>query len=60
MCTIQTVTKVKRTFEIWTFTLQEWQNKEVTAYVTYFSVLTSLTFNIFILCYIGELIAEQV
>jgi len=42
------------------FTFQEWENKEMTSYITYFVLYISLTFNIFILCYIGELVAEKV
>jgi len=42
------------------FTFQEWENKEMTSYVTYIVLYISLTFNIFILCYIGELVAEKV
>ncbi|XP_032669650.1 uncharacterized protein LOC116843377 [Odontomachus brunneus] len=41
------------------YAITEWENKEIAAYVTYVILLISLTFNIFILCYIGELIAEQ-
>lgn len=42
------------------FTLQEWNIKEPAHYITYIVLLISLTFNIFIFCYIGELVAEQV
>lgn len=40
--------------------LQEWASKEMTATLTYTVLLISVTFNIFIFCYIGELVAEQV
>lgn len=40
--------------------LQEWNSKDLTAAITYIIILISLTFNIFIFCYIGELVAEQV
>lgn len=40
--------------------LQEWENKETTSYITYVVLLLSITFNIFIYCYIGELVAEKV
>lgn len=42
------------------FTFQEWESKEIASYVTYTILLISLTFNIFIFCYIGELVTEQV
>jgi len=42
------------------FTFQEWESKETTSYITYIVLLISLTFNIFIFCYIGELVAEKV
>jgi len=42
------------------FTFQEWETKETTSYITYIVLLISLTFNIFIFCYIGELVAEKV
>ncbi|CAL7936663.1 unnamed protein product [Xylocopa violacea] len=37
----------------------EWSSNHLTNAVTYFILLVSLTFNIFIFCYIGELVAEQ-
>jgi len=40
--------------------LQEWDSSEPARYITYIVLLLSLTFNIFIFCYIGELIAGQV
>jgi len=46
--------------KIFTFFFQEWERKDMTSYVTYVVLYTSLTFNIFILCYIGELVAEKV
>ncbi|XP_014487905.1 PREDICTED: odorant receptor 22c-like, partial [Dinoponera quadriceps] len=42
----------------YTITL-EWGSVEIAAYVTYITLLLSFTFNIFIFCYIGELIIEQ-
>jgi len=42
------------------FTLQEWGITDSAAYITYVVLLISFTFNIFIFCYIGELVAEQV
>ncbi|GAB1864857.1 Odorant receptor [Camponotus japonicus] len=41
------------------YVIMEWNNKEPARYITYIVLLISLTFNIFIFCYIGELIAEQ-
>ncbi|XP_072747239.1 odorant receptor 82a-like isoform X1 [Anoplolepis gracilipes] len=42
------------------YTVTEWQSKEPASnIITYIILLTSLTFNIFIFCYIGELVAEQ-
>nr|XP_031834873.1 odorant receptor 22c-like [Nomia melanderi] len=41
------------------YVIVEWTSKEMTATVTYMVLLISLTFNIFIFCYIGELVAEQ-
>lgn len=40
--------------------LQEWESKKTTSYITYTVLLLSFTFNIFIFCYIGELVAEKV
>ncbi|XP_019699408.2 uncharacterized protein LOC105188541 isoform X2 [Harpegnathos saltator] len=41
------------------YVITEWETGELTNYVTYTIILISLIFNIFIFCYIGELIAEQ-
>ncbi|XP_011058403.1 PREDICTED: uncharacterized protein LOC105148395 [Acromyrmex echinatior] len=41
------------------YSLTEWETKETTSYITYIVLLISLTFNIFIFCYIGELVAEK-
>ncbi|XP_018310067.1 uncharacterized protein [Mycetomoellerius zeteki] len=41
------------------FVITEWERKDMTSYVTYIVLYMSLTFNIFILCYIGELVAEK-
>ncbi|XP_050457493.1 odorant receptor 63a-like [Cataglyphis hispanica] len=41
------------------YIITEWNIKEPAHYITYIIILISLTFNIFILCYIGELVAEQ-
>ncbi|KAL0117041.1 hypothetical protein PUN28_010124 [Cardiocondyla obscurior] len=37
----------------------EWHIAEFANQVTYILLLTSFTFNIFIFCYIGELVADQ-
>ncbi|XP_043488151.1 odorant receptor 9a-like [Polistes fuscatus] len=39
--------------------MMEWEHRETIGTVTYCSLLISFTFNIFILCYIGELLVEQ-
>nr|AXM05138.1 odorant receptor [Campoletis chlorideae] len=36
-----------------------WSKSEISAMITYFILLTSYVFNIFILCYIGELLKGQ-
>nr|XP_012230135.1 PREDICTED: odorant receptor 63a-like [Linepithema humile] len=41
------------------YTIMEWESKEPASYITYIVLLISLTFNIFIFCYIGELVTEQ-
>lgn len=40
--------------------LQEIEQSETVGTVTYSLLLISLTFNIFIFCYIGDLLTEQV
>lgn len=39
---------------------QEWNNSDSIAIFTYFFLFVSFVFNIFIFCYIGELLIEQV
>ncbi|KAG5319437.1 OR13A protein, partial [Pseudoatta argentina] len=39
--------------------MTEWEHRETLGTMTFCSLLVSFTFNIFILCYIGELLAEQ-
>ncbi|XP_076548884.1 odorant receptor 4-like [Osmia lignaria lignaria] len=41
------------------YTIMEWNRNDMTSSVTYSVLLVSLTFNIFIFCYIGELVSEQ-
>ncbi|XP_043596776.1 odorant receptor 4-like [Bombus pyrosoma] len=41
------------------YSLVEWANSDLIATLTYMTLLTSFTFNIFIFCYIGELLSEQ-
>ncbi|XP_017795940.1 PREDICTED: uncharacterized protein LOC108577312 [Habropoda laboriosa] len=41
------------------YCLVEWQNSDTIAMLTFFTLLTSFTFNIFIFCYIGEILSEQ-
>ncbi|XP_032669658.1 uncharacterized protein LOC116843380 [Odontomachus brunneus] len=41
------------------YCMMEWDFKQPVSGLTYLILLISLTFNIFIFCYIGELLAEQ-
>ncbi|KAL0117042.1 hypothetical protein PUN28_010124 [Cardiocondyla obscurior] len=41
------------------YVIMEWHIAEFANQVTYILLLTSFTFNIFIFCYIGELVADQ-
>ncbi|XP_076760686.1 odorant receptor 82a-like [Xylocopa sonorina] len=41
------------------YTIMEWNVKEITFSLSYIILIASFTFNIFIFCYIGELVAEQ-
>ncbi|KAG6804461.1 odorant receptor 22c-like [Apis mellifera caucasica] len=41
------------------YVIMEWSSSHLTSAITFFILLISLTFNIFIFCYIGELVAEQ-
>ncbi|PBC34544.1 Putative odorant receptor [Apis cerana cerana] len=41
------------------YVIMEWSSGHLTSAITFFILLISLTFNIFIFCYIGELVAEQ-
>ncbi|XP_011684705.1 PREDICTED: odorant receptor 85c-like [Wasmannia auropunctata] len=41
------------------FSMTEWETREPARYITFMVLLVSLTFNIFILCYIGELLLEK-
>ncbi|XP_050457371.1 odorant receptor 4-like [Cataglyphis hispanica] len=41
------------------YCMMEWENSDAVAIFTYFILLISLTFNILIFCYIGELIVEE-
>ncbi|XP_015179319.1 PREDICTED: odorant receptor 43a-like [Polistes dominula] len=45
--------------EILGCTSLEWENSDTTGLVTYFIFLLSFAFNMFIFCYIGELLSEQ-
>lgn len=42
------------------FTSQEWNEESTNTIITYIMILTGITFNIFIFCFIGELVSEQV
>ncbi|KAI4479657.1 hypothetical protein M0804_011054 [Polistes exclamans] len=41
------------------YLIMEWENSDTTGLVTYFVFLLSFAFNMFIFCYIGELLSEQ-
>ncbi|KAG6804456.1 hypothetical protein HZU73_00378 [Apis mellifera caucasica] len=41
------------------YSMMEWDSKQPVSGVTYIILLISVTFNIFIFCYIGQLLAEQ-
>ncbi|KAG6804457.1 odorant receptor 19 [Apis mellifera caucasica] len=41
------------------YSMMEWDTEHLIRGMTYIILLTSVTFNIFIFCYIGELLAEQ-
>ncbi|XP_003489759.1 odorant receptor 67a-like [Bombus impatiens] len=41
------------------YLLTEWEQSETIGTLTYCTLLISFTFNIFILCYIGEILSEQ-
>ncbi|XP_046835676.1 uncharacterized protein LOC124431618 [Vespa crabro] len=41
------------------YLMMEWERNETVGTLTYCTLLVSFIFNIFILCYIGELLAEQ-
>ncbi|XP_043593309.1 uncharacterized protein LOC122572426 [Bombus pyrosoma] len=41
------------------YVIMEWSSSHLTSAITFFILLISLTFNIFIFCYIGEVVAEQ-
>ncbi|KAF3424649.1 hypothetical protein E2986_11728 [Frieseomelitta varia] len=38
---------------------QEWQNSDAVAVITYVTLFISFTFNVFIFCYVGEILTEQ-
>ncbi|XP_076235780.1 uncharacterized protein LOC143180132 [Calliopsis andreniformis] len=42
------------------YCLMEWHNSDATAIITYFMLLFSFTFNIFIFCYVGQILSDQV
>ncbi|GAB1864858.1 Odorant receptor [Camponotus japonicus] len=41
------------------YTITEWYEESMNTIITYIMVLTSMMFNIFIFCFIGELVADQ-
>ncbi|XP_078043442.1 odorant receptor 2a-like isoform X1 [Augochlora pura] len=41
------------------YCLMEWENSDTIAILTYVMLLVSFTFNIFIFCYVGEILSEE-
>ncbi|XP_029660140.1 odorant receptor 82a-like isoform X1 [Formica exsecta] len=41
------------------YTITEWYEESMNTLITYIMILTSMMFNIFIFCFIGELVADQ-
>ncbi|XP_078043446.1 odorant receptor 4-like [Augochlora pura] len=41
------------------YTITDWEDNNTVSLVTYFMLLLSLMFNIFIMCYIGDLLVEK-
>ncbi|XP_077269675.1 odorant receptor 10-like [Temnothorax americanus] len=41
------------------YTITEWHEESINTIITYVMVLTSMMFNIFIFCFIGELVTDQ-
>ncbi|XP_076760942.1 odorant receptor 82a-like [Xylocopa sonorina] len=41
------------------YIIVDWNQREIASVLTYATILLSIGFNIFIFCYIGELVAEQ-
>ncbi|XP_032669659.1 odorant receptor 82a-like [Odontomachus brunneus] len=41
------------------YTITEWQEESANTIITYIMILTAMMFNIFIFCFIGELVTEQ-
>lgn len=41
------------------YILTEWADHDIRNLTTYFMILTSMSFNIFIVCYIGDILMEQ-
>ncbi|KAG6804466.1 hypothetical protein HZU73_00388 [Apis mellifera caucasica] len=41
------------------YILTEWADHDIRNLTTYFMILTSMSFNIFIICYIGDILMEQ-
>lgn len=42
------------------FLFQEWENRNITNIVIYFSGLVTCTLMIYIICYIGQLLLDEV
>ncbi|XP_017878913.1 odorant receptor 9a-like [Ceratina calcarata] len=59
ICLIQIIESTVNMCMLEYYCLSEWRNSDAVAIVTYSTLLISFTFNIFIFCYIGEVLFEQ-
>ncbi|XP_063995664.1 uncharacterized protein LOC135173020 [Diachasmimorpha longicaudata] len=59
ICLVEILTSVIIICWLEYFVLKTWDDSETIGIVTYFILLMSLTFNIFVFCFIGELLKEQ-
>ncbi|XP_011159010.2 uncharacterized protein LOC105195332 [Solenopsis invicta] len=41
------------------FCIKEWETREITNYLTFIVLLMCMTFNIFVLCYIGDIVTDR-
>ncbi|CAL7936635.1 unnamed protein product [Xylocopa violacea] len=59
ICFIQLIESTMNMCMLEYYCMTEWGNSDAIAVFTYFTLLLSFTFNIFIFCYIGEVLSEQ-